>query len=182
MPSEKGTTLEENAIIKAEYGFKMTNKISIADDSGLEVEALHGLPGVYSARFAGIGASYKANRDKLLLLLVEAEQKSLLGGTGRPMENRKAKFRCVVAVTGIQGEPTKIFDGELFGIITYEDRGELGFGYDPIFFVPELGKTLAEVPNEVKNQISHRAFAFLKVKEYLLKEISNFKCRNSKFK
>lgn len=156
MPSENGTTLEENAIKKAEYGFKMTNKISIADDSGLEVESLHMLPGVYSARFAGIEATYKANRDKLLLLLA-----------GRSIENRKAKFRCVVAVTGIQGEPTKIFDGKLYGYITYEDKGELGFGYDPIFFVPELGKTLAELPAEMKNQISHRALAFLKVKAYI---------------
>ncbi|MBI4722895.1 MAG: non-canonical purine NTP pyrophosphatase [Candidatus Stahlbacteria bacterium] len=202
MPSETGNTLEENAIMKAEYGFKITNKISIADDSGLEVAALNGLPGVYSARFAGIGATYKANRDKLLHLLVEAdpsrwtwpdapvptqnvsgecvgrmyrEQKSRLGRTGQSMENRKAKFRCVVAVTGIQGEQSKLFDGKLNGYITYEDKGELGFGYDPIFFVPELGKTLAELPTETKNQISHRALAFLKVKEYLLKEMSKLK-------
>jgi len=156
MPPEIGNTLEENAIMKAEYGFKMTNRISIADDSGLEVESLNRLPGVYSARFAGIGATYKTNRDKLLLLLA-----------GQPTENRGAKFRCVVAVTGIQNEPTKIFDAELNGYITEEDKGELGFGYDPIFFVPELGKTLAEIPSETKNQISHRAIAFLKVKHYI---------------
>lgn len=164
LPEEGGHTLEENAINKAEIGFKLTNKISIADDTGLEVDSLNGLPGVYSARFAGTSASYTANRKKLLTIL-----------SSRSLEQRRAKFRCVVAVAGIDGEPTKVFEGKLDGYITYEEKGSFGFGYDAIFLVPELGKTLAELPPEIKNQVSHRALALLKLKEYLVNKMQKSK-------
>lgn len=164
LPEEKGKTLEENAIGKAEFVARITNKIVIADDTGLEVDSLNGLPGVYSARFAGKGASYKANRSKLLLLLASHTNKE-----------RKAKFKCVAAVAGIPGESTKVFEGELDGYITQEERGSFGFGYDSIFLVPELDKTLAELPPEIKNQISHRARALLKVKEYLAEKALRIK-------
>ena len=162
LPEETGKTLEENAIQKAEAGVNLSTEISIADDTGLEVDALNGSPGVYSARFAGPSGNYKANRKKLLELL-----------DSRPFEQRKAKFRCVVAIAGISGEPTRIFEGKVEGYITQEEKGTYGFGYDSIFFVPELGKTFAEIPSRLKNQISHRTLALLKLKEYLKSKYLN---------
>ena len=162
LPEETGKRLTENAIKKAEAVAKLTNKVSIADDTGLEVDALNGLPGVYSARFAGPNGSYKANRKKLLKLL-----------NSYPLEQRKAKFRCVVAVTGIFGEPTRVFEGKIDGYITKEEKGTSGFGYDSIFLIPEIGKTFAEIPTSLKNQISHRTLALLKLKEYLKNKYLN---------
>lgn len=164
LPEENGATLEQNAIMKAEFGAQITNKISIADDTGLEVDSLNGLPGVYSARFAGNGSTYKANRKKLLDVLASSTK-----------EQRRAKFRCVAAVAGIRGESTKVFEGELDGYITQEERGKFGFGYDSIFLVTELDKTLAELPPEIKNQISHRARALLKLKEYIVERVKSLK-------
>lgn len=156
LKEESGKTLEENAIEKAEEASKFTGKTSIADDTGLEVLALNGLPGVYSARFAGPSASYEANRKKLLTLL-----------GSRPLHERKARFRTMVAIAGLPGEPTRLFEGKIKGHITQQEKGEFGFGYDSIFLVPELGKTFAEIPPHEKNQISHRALALLKLKQYL---------------
>lgn len=156
LPEEKGDTLEENAISKAEDGFRITNKISVADDTGLEVDSLRGQPGVYSARFAGKDADDAANRKKLLCLLAS-----------RPLEERRARFRTIVSVAGIPGEPTRIFEGRLDGYITCEEKGHFGFGYDSIFLLPDLDKTLAELLPDVKNGISHRKLALLKAREYL---------------
>jgi XTP/dITP diphosphohydrolase len=171
LPDETEVTLEANAILKADFGFKATNKISLSDDSGLEVYSLNGMPGIYSARFAVIEGNYsrwggisaslqKANRNKLLQLL-----------SSRHMEERKAKFRCIVAIAGIDGCETRTFEGALDGYITYNEIGNNGFGYDSVFLVPELNKTLAELPAEVKNKISHRAIALLKLRDYLKAEL-----------
>ncbi len=162
LPEETGKTLEENAIQKAEAGANLSSKISIADDTGLEVDALNGSPGVYSARFAGPSGNYEANRKKLLELL-----------DSRPFEQRKAIFRCVVAIVGISGEPTRVFEGKVEGYITQEEKGIYGFGYDSIFFVPELGKTFAEITPCLKNKISHRTLALLKLKEYIKNKYLN---------
>lgn len=156
LPEEDGKTIEENAVKKAEFGFKTMNILTLADDTGLEVEAVNGAPGVYSSRFAGENVSYSDNRRKLLKAL-----------KGKPIEQRKAKFRCIVAISGLKNEDTKIFEGTVEGYITEEEKGDLGFGYDSIFFVPELGKTMAEISSEEKNRISHRAKAILKAKQYL---------------
>jgi len=159
LPEECGHSLEKNAIIKAETGANLLHTISIGDDTGLEVDALNGLPGVYSSRFAGINVSYEENRKKLLKLL-----------DSKPINERKAKFRCVVAVAQ-PGKRTKTFDGVVYGYITEGERGNFGFGYDSIFLVPKLGKTFAEVRPDDKNKISHRALALLKAKKYLINKI-----------
>jgi XTP/dITP diphosphohydrolase len=156
LPEEKGDTLEENAISKAETGFRITNRISIADDTGLEVDSLGGQPGVYSARFAGKDADDTANRKKLLQALVS-----------RPFEERRARFRTIVSIAGIPGESTRVFEGRLDGYITSEERGNFGFGYDSIFLLPDIDKTLAELLPDVKNGISHRKLALLKARDYL---------------
>lgn len=156
LPEEDGKTIEENAIKKAEFGFKATKILTLADDTGLEVDALYGAPGVYSSRFAGENVTYADNRRKLLKKL-----------EGKPFEQRKARFRCIAAIAGIEGENTKIFEGAVEGYITDEERGEFGFGYDSIFLVPEFGKTMAELSAEEKNKISHRGRAMLKAKQYL---------------
>lgn len=152
---EDGKTFEENAIIKAKTVMEKTGIISLADDSGLEVEAIENQPGIYSARFAGEHANDKANNDKLLTLLKNV-----------PLEERKARFVCVIAVVFPNGE-TLTVRGECYGIIGLEAIGNTGFGYDPLFIVPELNKTFGELGSEAKNQISHRAKALEKLKEVL---------------
>ncbi len=152
---EDGDTFEENAVKKAYSCWKETGEMSLGDDSGLEVDHLGGAPGVLSARFAGEDASYEENNRKLL---------SLLGGVSPEM--RTAAFVCVIAVTGRDGT-TKVFRGTLEGSISTEPRGVCGFGYDPLFLVPEYGRTLAELGEEIKNRISHRAAALSKAREYI---------------
>ncbi len=152
---EDGETFEENAIKKAKGAFIHFHVTCLADDSGLEVEELGGAPGVYSSRFAGEGASYQDNNSKLLQLL-----------KGVPLEKRLARFRCVVALVESTGE-VFTFEGISKGHIALEPRGDSGFGYDPLFVVPELGMTFAQLGQEKKNQISHRARALAKVREYL---------------
>lgn len=160
---ETGRTLEENAILKAKgiYRFAtlttshFTNLISLADDSGLEVDALDGAPGVFSSRFAGEHCSYKDNNIKLLSLMKNI-----------PWEKRGAKFVCIVAIAKNLNHVVTV-KGKVRGIITFEERGENGFGYDPVFYVPELDKTFAQLPFEEKNKISHRAKAFRKAKEMI---------------
>jgi XTP/dITP diphosphohydrolase len=153
---EDGETFAENAIIKARSAAVATGKMTIADDSGLVVDELGGQPGVRSARFAGDGASDAENNAKLLRELA-----------GVPGERRNAAFRCVIALCTPDGE-CRTFEGELKGVLLEEQRGNGGFGYDPLFLVPEYGQTLAEIPLEIKNAISHRGKALARLKEYLL--------------
>ncbi len=152
---EDGSTFAENAIKKGLSAARATGKAVIADDSGLEVDALGGRPGVLSARFAGEGASDAENNARLLRELAHV-----------PNEERTAAFRCVIALCFPDGR-SLTFTGELPGLILKEPRGSGGFGYDPLFLVPECGLTLAELPTEVKNTISHRGRAIARLKEYL---------------
>ncbi|MCK4533825.1 XTP/dITP diphosphatase [bacterium] len=159
---EDGNTLEENATKKALEIAIFTKKIALADDSGLEVEALNGKPGVYSARFAGEEATYEDNNKKLLQLLKHT-----------PPEKRKAQFKCVIAIVkpihinNNLEEEIRLAKGICSGFITQECKGKAGFGYDPIFFVPEYGRTFAEMDIEEKNKISHRAKALQSAKKML---------------
>lgn len=138
---------EENASIKAESFARASQVITIADDSGLEVDVLGGEPGIRSARAAGETAWDKDRINHLLARL-----------KGIPLEKRTAHFKCVIAIAFPQGK-TKLCHGECAGLIALEPRGEKGFGYDPIFYLPELDKTMAELPLEIKNKISHRGKA-----------------------
>lgn len=152
---ETGTTFEENAVIKAEVVAKRLGKIVIADDSGLIVDALNGEPGIYSARYAGEHKDDEANIDKVLKKL-----KSV------PDHERTARYYCALALAFPDGRTTTV-NGTCEGIIRHERRGTNGFGYDPIFYMNELGKTMAEITLEEKNQISHRAEAMRKLKDIL---------------
>jgi len=157
---ETGTTFMENSYIKASEIFKIAHgDMVLADDSGLSVEALNGAPGVFSARFAGEHGNNKANNDKLLYLL-----------EGISEEQRKAKFICAMVLIVNEDEIVKV-QGEAEGIITAEFRGEEGFGYDPLFFVPEYKKTFAQMSSDEKNAISHRGRALDKLKSELEKII-----------
>ncbi|MFO3688204.1 XTP/dITP diphosphatase [Staphylococcus felis] len=139
---ETGVTFEENARLKSEAAAKVLNKTVIADDSGLEITALNGAPGVYSARYAGIHKSDEDNIDKVLHELNDET-------------DRDARFVCVISMTTAQGE-THTFRGTVEGEITLSRIGENGFGYDPIFYVPEMKKTMAQLTPEEKSEISHR--------------------------
>ena len=152
---EDGSTFQENALKKAKTVAYYTGRLTIADDSGLEVDFLGGRPGVHSARFAGQGASDADNNYKLLQLLKDV-----------PPSQRGASFRCVIAVADPQGEQ-KWVEGGCRGIIGDRERGENGFGYDPLFILPELGKTLAELPLQEKNKVSHRGKALAALKDVL---------------
>ncbi len=145
--NEVGESLEENARLKATTLAAESQRLTLADDSGLEVDALGGEPGPLSARYAGEGAS---DRDRIDYLLARLE--------GVPWPERSARFRCVIAVATPEGK-VELCSGERRGMITLEPRGEEGFGYDPVFYLPELDKTMAELPLEIKNQISHRGQA-----------------------
>lgn len=153
--TESGNSYEQNARLKAVAYAKLSQLTALADDSGLEVDALNGEPGIKSARFAGEAAT---DAEKVSLLLAR------LGGV--PWERRTARFKCVIAIVTREGQ-CQICCGECPGIIALEPRGENGFGYDPIFFLPELGKTMAQLPPETKNQISHRARASQKARQVL---------------
>ncbi|KXG78022.1 dITP/XTP pyrophosphatase [Fervidicola ferrireducens] len=158
---ENGKTFDENALIKAKKVVQLTGTAALSDDSGLEVEALGGRPGVHTARFAGPGAGDRENIEKLLKEL-----------DGVPAEKRKARFVCCLCFALPDG---RIFieHGYLEGFITFEPKGTMGFGYDPVFFVPELGKTLAEATLEEKNAVSHRARAMQKMKKHLLQFVKS---------
>ncbi len=158
--SETGKTLEENAVIKATTYAKISNLITLADDSGLEIEALGGEPGPLSARYAGGGASDKERIELILAKLADI-----------PWRRRKARFRCVIAIATPTGE-TKLCKGECQGIIAFEPKGEQGFGYDPIFYLPQKGKTMAELSLKEKNKISHRGKAAREAKQVLKRLIS----------
>ncbi len=153
--SEVGGSLEENARLKATVIADQSQLLTLADDSGLEVDALGGEPGPLSARYAGEGAS---DRDRVDYLLSRLE--------GVPWEKRTARFRCIIAVATPNGK-AEICSGECQGFITLKPRGKHGFGYDPIFYLPELGKTMAELPLSLKNQVSHRGHAARKAYQLL---------------
>ncbi|WP_066639180.1 XTP/dITP diphosphatase [Desulfolucanica intricata] len=157
---EDGTTFKENAIKKARETAGFTGLISLADDSGLEVDYLGGEPGVHSARFAGEPKDDKANNEKLLKLM-----------EGVPLTRRTARFRCVVAICGPKGE-VHTAEGTCEGIIGTDLRGEQGFGYDPLFYLPDYEKTFAELDLSIKNKISHRGRALLKAKDIITKMLS----------
>ncbi|MGG3915708.1 XTP/dITP diphosphatase [Rossellomorea vietnamensis] len=148
---ETGVTFEENAILKAETVAGELGALVIADDSGLAIDALEGRPGVYSARYAGEKKSDEANMAKVLGELESVEE-----------SDRTARFHCVLAIAGPDME-TKTVTGSCEGMILREKRGTNGFGYDPIFFVPSLGKTMAELTQNEKSQISHRGHALEKL-------------------
>lgn len=150
---ETGKSLEENARLKATELAVQSNLLSLADDSGLEVDALGGEPGPLSARYAGEGAT-DIERVEYLLSRLE----------GVPWDERTARFRCVIAIAAPGGGGIGTYTGKRQGLITHEPRGEHGFGYDPIFYLPELDKTMAELPLEMKNQISHRSEAARKAR------------------
>jgi XTP/dITP diphosphohydrolase len=152
---ETGKTFEENARIKACAYAAASGLVTLADDSGLEVEALGGEPGIRSARYAGENAS---DSDRVNLLL--SKLKSI------PLDKRNARFKCVIAISTPTGE-IAVTEGECQGLIEFEPKGKNGFGYDPVFFFPDLGKTMAELPSEVKGQISHRARAARQVPDIL---------------
>lgn len=152
---EDGATFEENAVKKARSAAQATGKPTIADDSGLVVDALGGRPGVHSARFAGDDATDADNNVKLL------HELSVV-----PAEARSAAFQCVVALCFPDGT-CRTFAGELSGMIRFEQRGDGGFGYDPLFYIHEFERTLAELKLEVKNTISHRGRALAGLKEFL---------------
>jgi len=152
---EDGETFRENAIIKATEVCMQTGLPTLADDSGLEVDCLEGLPGVYSARFAGEERDNSANKKKLLELL-----------EGVPAEERTARFKCIIAVADTDCF-VYISEGTCEGLITSEERGDGGFGYDPLFYLPEYDKTFAELDLETKNKISHRGKALAGVLDIL---------------
>jgi XTP/dITP diphosphohydrolase len=154
---ESGATFEENAIQKATTMASLSNLLTLADDSGLEVDALGGAPGPLSHRFAGKNAT-DAKRVKFLLAKLK----------DAPTKNRAAEFRCVIAIAEPAGR-VEICSGSCRGIIIDKPKGTNGFGYDPVFYVPELGKTMAELTLKQKNLISHRARAAEKVKKLLVK-------------
>ena len=156
---EDGETCEDNAVKKATIIAKHTGRLTLADDTGLEVEALEGAPGVYAARYAGENATYNDNCQKLLKEL-----------QGVPLDSRNARFVTVMAIAEPSG-PVEVVEGGLEGKISETPSGTGGFGYDPVFIVPELGKTLAQITLEEKNQISHRGRALAKVKDLLKQKL-----------
>lgn len=152
---EDGTTFEENAVIKAKAIMELTGELTLADDSGLEIDALNKEPGVYSARYMGEDTPYPVKNQKILDRM-----------EGVPEKERTARFVCVIAAAFQDGQ-IRTSRGTMEGIIGYEIKGENGFGYDPIFFLPELGRYSAELCSEEKNRLSHRGEALRKIKDIL---------------
>lgn len=158
LPPETGTTFQQNAAIKAEAAAIATGLLTLADDSGIEVDALDGAPGVYSARYAGEEKNDYANNQKLLAALAAL-----------PVASRGAQFHCVIALAQ-PGQATRFCEGICRGEILQAPQGEGGFGYDPLFFLPQLGKSMAQLTPEEKNAVSHRGKALRKA-VLLLQEI-----------
>lgn len=154
---ETGQTFRENALLKARAAAGATGLMALADDSGLEVDYLQGAPGVYSSRYAGPGNDDQANNDKLLKALA-----------GVPLQQRGGRFRCVIALVAPGGKEF-FSEGVCAGRIAFQPSGSKGFGYDPLFLIPSLEKTLAELGPEVKNRISHRAQAIGAMRDVLLR-------------
>jgi XTP/dITP diphosphohydrolase len=164
IPEEDGETLEENAILKAEAVANQTGLVALADDSGLEVEALGGAPGVHSKRFAGENATDPERYGKLLALMKEV-----------PEGKRQAQFRCCIAIA-IPNRKTEVVEGICPGKIAFAPAGEYGFGYDPVFIPEGMNITMAQLPMDEKNKISHRSRALeaaVPVVRRILKEITD---------
>ena len=162
---EDGITFAENAQKKAMVISRLTGRFAIADDSGLCVQALQGRPGIFSSRFAGENATDKERYQKLLRQM-----------QGIPLAKRKATFFCAIAIASPQGQ-VQVVEGKCSGLISLSPRGTHGFGFDPIFLLPKLGKTMAELAPEEKNKISHRARALKKLKRILPTFLSS-SCQN----
>ena len=152
---EDGKNFTENALKKARFYSKYFGMLTIADDSGLEVDSLKGLPGIYSARYAGEGASSQVNNQKLLSAL-----------EGVPISKRGAKFKCILAMVSPDGKEA-ITEGSCKGSIGFREKGKRGFGYDPLFILPKNGKTMAQHSLEEKNRISHRGKALRKLRKLI---------------
>jgi XTP/dITP diphosphohydrolase len=152
---EDGKNFTENALKKARFYSKYFGKLTIADDSGLEVDILKGLPGIYSARYAGEGASNRENNRKLLR---EME--------GIPLSKRGARFRCAIVMVSDEGKEV-VAKGSCTGRIGFREVGKRGFGYDPLFILPQYGKTMAQLTLEEKNRISHRGKALTKIRKLI---------------
>ena len=157
--AEAGKTYRDNVLTKARFFAKWTGKLTLADDSGLEVDYLEGRPGVFSARYAGDSADGRENNRALLREL-----------EGVPAEKRGAVFRCVMALVSPWGDE-EVVEGECHGMIGLEEKGGEGFGYDPVFVIPHQGKTMAELSIAEKNQLSHRGKALRKVQKILQRYI-----------
>lgn len=157
--AETGTTFEQNALQKATTLASISCVLTLADDSGLEVDALGGEPGSHSHRFAGENAT---DADRIAVLLARLKES--------PDKHRTAQFRCVIAVAEPHGK-VELFSGACRGLIIDEPRGKNGFGYDPVFYIPELGKTMAELTFEEKNLVSHRARAAEKARQWLINKV-----------
>lgn len=153
-PEETGKTFYENALIKVKKAYEISKMPSIADDSGLEVDYLNGLPGVLSKRFYNDGGDFDKNIEKLLELMKNV-----------PLEKRKARFKCILIFKDDIFE--KVFEGALEGYVWFEKRGNYGFGYDPIFYIPKINKTIGELTTFEKNKISHRFIALTKLINFL---------------
>lgn len=161
---EDGKTFAENAVIKARAIMEMTGEVVLADDSGLEIDYLNKEPGIYSARYMGEDTSYRVKNANLIQRL-----------EGVPDEKRTARFVCVIAAA-FPDSTVKTTEGAIEGRIGYEEKGTNGFGYDPIFYVPEYGCTTAELSEEQKNKISHRGKALTAMKK-ILAEKMKMECR-----
>jgi XTP/dITP diphosphohydrolase len=156
-PAETGETFLANALLKARHGASGSGSAAVADDSGLEVDALGGAPGIYSARYAGVGADDAANNAKLMRALA-----------GIPRERRQARYRCALVFVKNAADPAPLVaEASWEGIILSEPRGGGGFGYDAYFWLPDLGKTAAELPATQKNRLSHRGKALRALREQL---------------
>lgn len=156
---EDGETFEENAVIKAKAIMELTGEVVLADDSGLEIDYLNKEPGIYSARYMGENTSYRLKNGNLIHRL-----------EGVPDEERTARFVCVIAAAFPDGTVCTA-EGTIEGMIGYDIKGTNGFGYDPIFYVPEFGCTTAELSEEKKNEISHRGKALRKIAEKLKERV-----------
>jgi XTP/dITP diphosphohydrolase len=152
---EDGKNFTENALKKARFYSKYFGMLTIADDSGLEVDSLKGLPGIYSARYAGEGASSQANNQKLLREL-----------QGVPFSKRGARFKCALAMVSPDGKEA-IAEGSCKGSIGFREKGKRGFGYDPLFILPTYRRTMAELSLKEKNKMSHRGKALRKIKKII---------------
>lgn len=159
-PEETGSTLVENAILKARAIAEFCELPALADDSGLEVDALDGAPGVYSSRYAGENVTYKDNYTKLLLELA-----------GVPQEKRTARFRCVIAIIWEDASVDTV-EGVAEGLITTTVVGDRGFGYDPVFFYPPLNKCFSEMSLDEKNQVSHRGRALQAARDLIIARLN----------
>jgi XTP/dITP diphosphohydrolase len=152
---EDGKSFAENALKKARFYSKYFGKLTLADDSGLEVDGLKGLPGIYSARYAKEGATSRENNQKLLREM-----------HGLPVSKRGARFKCIIAVVSDNGKEA-LAEGSCRGSIGFEEKGKKGFGYDPLFILPRYGKTIAELSLQEKNAISHRGKALRKIRKII---------------